>query len=75
MIEGKADAAIVSEWTYLYEQLRGDLQGDFFSADKPVSTYTRNILVPPSQKRIFDFLVPVLADVKKNAGWQEATSL
>ena len=73
--EGKADAAIVSEWTYLYEQLRGDLQGDFFTADQPALSFTRKILVPSSKKPVFDYLCKVLADVKHSSGWQEATSL
>lgn len=73
--EGKADVAIVSEWTFLYEQLRNDLQGDWFQADQPLSAFTRQILVPASRKALHEHLGKVLADVKKNAGWQEATSL
>jgi|GEM_PF-3365139 len=72
---GKADVAIVSEWTFLYEQIRGDLQGDFFTANTPVSTFTRSILVPASLKGLHEDLIRILADVRKNAGWQEATAL
>lgn len=73
--EGKAEVAVVSEWTYLYEQLRGDLQGDFFTADQPADTFTRNIAVPASEQSLYDFLGKTLTNVKQNSGWQEATSL
>jgi polar amino acid transport system substrate-binding protein len=75
MASGKADAALVSEWTFLYEQLRGDLAGDFFTADKAASTFEREILVPASRKPLHADLTRYLTDIKKNPGWQEATSL
>jgi polar amino acid transport system substrate-binding protein len=75
MAAGKADVALVSEWTFLYEQLRGDLAGDFFTADKPASTFERMILVPAARKALHADLVRYLTDIKKNPGWQEATSL
>jgi hypothetical protein len=68
----KVDVTIVSEWTLLYAQLRLLMDGDFYMAGKPFQEFERRILVPPAMKDLHDYLTKVLADVKKNAGWQEA---
>ena len=71
----KVDVAIVSEWTLLYMRFRGDLANDIYESNKPFSEYERCILVPPSQKALHEHLSKLLADVRKNDGWQKATSL
>jgi polar amino acid transport system substrate-binding protein len=72
---GKADFTIVSEWSLMYEQLRNGLEGDFYTATKPIEEVERYILVPASMKAVHEHLGKLLKDVKKNPGWQEATSL
>lgn len=72
---GKADVTIVSEWTLMYAQLRLDIPGNFYQSNKPFLEFERVILVPPAQKELYEHLAKLLADVRKNAGWQEATSL
>jgi len=71
----KADVTIVSEWTFMYARLRGDLDGDFYESNKPFLEFERSILVPPAMKALLDHLNGLLTNVRKNAGWQEATSL
>lgn len=71
----QADAAIVSEWTFMYARLRDFLEGDFYESNQPFSAFERAILVPPAMKPLQEHLAKLLADVRKNAGWQEATSL
>ncbi|BDU74477.1 type 2 periplasmic-binding domain-containing protein [Mesoterricola silvestris] len=75
MAAGKADVTIVSEWTLMYAQLRLDIKGNFYQSNKPFLEFERVILVPPSMKALHEHLSKLLADVRKNPGWQEATSL
>ncbi len=72
---GKADATIVSEWTLMYAQLRLDIPGNFYQSNKSFLEFERVILVPPARKELYEHLTKLLTDVRKNAGWQEATSL
>ena len=71
----KVDATIVSEWTLLYAQLRLFMEGNFYTAGKPFQAFERRILVPPTMKALHDYLTKLLTDVKRNAGWQEATKV
>lgn len=71
----EADVAIVSEWTLLYAQLRMELAGDFFQADKPFSEFQRCILVPAAMKPLAEHLDRLLTNVRDNKDWQTATSL
>jgi polar amino acid transport system substrate-binding protein len=72
---GAADVAIVSEWTFLYATLKGDLAGNFHQSNKPFLAFERRILVPQAYKAVQEHLNKVLAGVKDKAGWQKATSL
>jgi polar amino acid transport system substrate-binding protein len=72
---GEADVAIVSEWTLLYEQLRGTHADKVSASNKPFLTFERTILVPKALQDVYDNLNKILTDVKKNEGWQKATSL
>lgn len=71
----KVDVTIISEWTLLYAQLRLLMDGDFYMAGKPFQEFERKILVPPAMKDLHEYLTKILTDVKKNAGWQEATKV
>jgi polar amino acid transport system substrate-binding protein len=71
----KVDFTIVSEWTLLYAQLRLFMDGDFYMAAKPFQAFERKVLVPPAMKELHEYLTRILADVKQNAGWQEATKV
>jgi polar amino acid transport system substrate-binding protein len=72
---GKAEVAIVSEWTLLYEQLHGTHADKLGASDKAFLEFERCILVPTALKDVHENLDQILKDVKKNKGWQEATSL
>ena len=71
----EGDVTIVSEWTMLYAQLRMDLPGDFYQANQSFQEFERCILVPPTLKALHEHLGKLLADVRKNNGWQKATEL
>jgi polar amino acid transport system substrate-binding protein len=71
----KADVTIVSEWTLLYAQLRLFMDGDFYQATKPFQEFERKILLPPDAKALHDFLTRILANLKTNQGWQDATKV
>lgn len=73
--EGAADVAIVSEWTLTYEQLRDGFEADVYQANRNFLEFERCILVPRSLPALKEHLDRLLADVRKNPGWQEATSL
>jgi hypothetical protein len=59
----------------LFVQLQGDQSWNFYTANKKFLEFERVIMVPPDLKNVYDFLQKALTDVRKNSGWQSATSL
>ena len=70
ILSKRVDVGIVSRSTFLYLSIRENWEDKFHLSLKPHDVFTRHVLVPHTNKNIYDHIAPLLNNIEDDPDWQ-----